>query len=106
MTDDDIDFSDDPERDAHFLAQAVIWPGPKKQITLRIDADVLGYFREQGRGFTSPGRSSMHMVDCFRLRVNPVLVPLFTLPYLLRPLSVTNYLCCRASLIWKAKRYG
>ncbi|MFO1359027.1 MAG: BrnA antitoxin family protein [Plasticicumulans sp.] len=51
MTDDDIDFSDDPERDAQFLAQAVIWPGPKKQITLRIDADVLGYFREQGRGY-------------------------------------------------------
>ncbi|HNF64600.1 BrnA antitoxin family protein [Plasticicumulans sp.] len=51
MTDDDIDFSDDPERDAHFLAQAVILPGPKKQITLRIDADVLGYFREQGRGY-------------------------------------------------------
>jgi len=36
--------------DRIFFANAILWPGPKKQITLRIDPDVLIFFRKHGRG--------------------------------------------------------
>jgi uncharacterized protein (DUF4415 family) len=36
-----------------FFARAILWPGPKKQITLRLDPDVLTFFRKQGRGYQS-----------------------------------------------------
>jgi uncharacterized protein (DUF4415 family) len=51
MRDEDIDFSDIPEQGPDFFANAIIWPGPKKQVTLRIDPDVLKFFRKQGRGY-------------------------------------------------------
>jgi uncharacterized protein (DUF4415 family) len=51
MRDEDIDFSDIPEQGSDFFANAIVWPGPKKQITLRIDPDVLKFFRKQGRGY-------------------------------------------------------
>ena len=53
MRDEDIDFSDIPEQGADFFANAILWPGPKKQITLRIDPDVLTFFRKHGRGYQS-----------------------------------------------------
>jgi uncharacterized protein (DUF4415 family) len=53
LRDEDIDFSDMPELGPDFFARAIIWPGPKKQITLRIDPDVLTSFRKQGRGYQS-----------------------------------------------------
>jgi uncharacterized protein (DUF4415 family) len=53
LRDEDIDFSDIPEQGADFFAQAIIWPGPKKQITLRVDPDVLTFFRKQGKGYQS-----------------------------------------------------
>jgi len=37
--------------DRIFFANAILWPGPKKQITLRIDPDVLIFFRKHGRGY-------------------------------------------------------
>lgn len=49
--DEDIDFSDIPKQGPNFFANAILWPGPKKQITLRIDPDVLAFFRKQGRGY-------------------------------------------------------
>jgi len=51
MRDGDIDFSDIPKQGAEFFAHAILWPGPKKQITLRIDPDVLKFFRKCGRGY-------------------------------------------------------
>jgi uncharacterized protein (DUF4415 family) len=51
MRDEDIDFSDAPELGPDFFANAILWPGPKKQITLRVDPDVLKFFRKQGRGY-------------------------------------------------------
>jgi uncharacterized protein (DUF4415 family) len=36
---------------ADFFKNAILWPGPKKQITLRIDPDVLTFFRKHGRGY-------------------------------------------------------
>jgi uncharacterized protein (DUF4415 family) len=53
MRDEDIDFSDIPKLGPDFFAKAIIWPGPKKQITLRIDPDVLTFFRKHGRGYQS-----------------------------------------------------
>lgn len=51
MRDEDIDFSDAPELGPDFFKNAIIWPGPKKQITLRVDPDVLKFFRKHGRGY-------------------------------------------------------
>jgi len=42
-----------PELGPDFFARAIIWPGSKKQITLRIDPDVLTFFRKQGSGYQS-----------------------------------------------------
>jgi uncharacterized protein (DUF4415 family) len=51
MRDEDIDFSDIPKLGPDFFANAIIWPGPKEQITLRLDPDVLKFFRKRGRGY-------------------------------------------------------
>ena len=53
LKDSEIDFSDAPELGPDFFARAIIWPGPKKQITLRLDPDVLTFFRKHGRGYQS-----------------------------------------------------
>ncbi len=51
MPDENIDFSDIPRQGADFFANAIVWAGPKQQITLRLDPDVLKFFRKQGRGY-------------------------------------------------------
>src|SRR5271163_1835903 len=51
MRDEDIDFPDIPKMSPDFFKNAIIWPGPKKQITLRVDPDVLTFFRKHGRGY-------------------------------------------------------
>lgn len=51
MKDEDIDLSDSPELGPDFFKNAIFWPGPKKQITLRLDPDVVKFFRQQGRGY-------------------------------------------------------
>jgi len=51
MKDQDIDVSDNAELDAQFFREAIWWPGPKQQITLRLDPDVLAFFRKRGRGY-------------------------------------------------------
>ena len=53
MRDEDIDYSDIPKQGPDFFANAILWPGPKEQITLRIDPDVLTFFRKHGRGYQS-----------------------------------------------------
>ena len=52
MTDEEIDYSDIPEIDAAFFetARVVIPPG-KKQITIRLDNDILAWLKSQGRGY-------------------------------------------------------
>jgi len=47
----DIDYSEIPKQGLDFFANAILWPGPKKQITLRIDPDVLAFFRKTGKGY-------------------------------------------------------
>jgi uncharacterized protein (DUF4415 family) len=56
MTDEDINLSDIPEITPEMFARAVVRHGlkpepTKEQITLRIDSDVLAWFRAQGRGY-------------------------------------------------------
>lgn len=47
-----IDFSDIPETDAAFWANAELrLPGNKKGVYLRIDPDILEWFRKQGKGY-------------------------------------------------------
>lgn len=54
--DEDIDFSDIPELTPEAFARAVarrgMRPVPRKeQVTLRLDADVLAWFKSQGKGY-------------------------------------------------------
>jgi uncharacterized protein (DUF4415 family) len=56
MTDEEIDFSDCPEITPEMFAKAVVRRGlpvtkTKTQVTLRIDSDVLEWFKSQGRGY-------------------------------------------------------
>jgi len=51
MKDKEIDLSEIPELDSEFFSEAVLWPGRKRQITLRIDPDVLAFFRKHGKGY-------------------------------------------------------
>jgi uncharacterized protein (DUF4415 family) len=56
MSDDEIDLSDIPEITPEMFARAVVRQGlppepRKEQVTLRIDSDVLDWFRSQGRGY-------------------------------------------------------
>ena len=51
LPDQDIDYSDIPKQGADFFAKAILWQGPKKQITLRLDPDVLAFFRKRGKGY-------------------------------------------------------
>lgn len=58
MRDEDIDFSDLPEIPPEEFAQALVRQGlkpiaRKSQITLRIDTDVLEWFRAKGPGYQS-----------------------------------------------------
>ncbi len=51
MKDEHIDLSDIPEADEAFFRTAVRWPGHKRQITLRLDPDIVAFFRRQGKGY-------------------------------------------------------
>ena len=52
MTDDEIDFSDIPELDEKFFRNAEIrLPIRKQHVSMRLDADVLDWFRRQGQGY-------------------------------------------------------
>src|SRR6202140_2687289 len=52
MKDADIDYSDIPPLDKSFLKRATTaWPPVKKQLTIRLDADVLDWLKAHGRGY-------------------------------------------------------
>jgi len=57
MADEDIDLSDCPEITPEQFARSVVRRGGlpsakhKDQVTLRIDSDVLEWFKQQGRGY-------------------------------------------------------
>ena len=48
----DIDYSDIPPLDKTFLKRATAaWPPVKRQLTIRLDADVLDWLKGHGRGY-------------------------------------------------------
>ena len=51
MTDEELDYSDNPPLDEDFFSEAITWRGNKQQITLRLDQDVLDFYRKQGKGY-------------------------------------------------------
>lgn len=56
MGDKDIDFSDIPRTTPEFWAQGIVRKGlkpvvRKNQLTLRIDQDVIEFFKQEGRGY-------------------------------------------------------
>ena len=53
MKDKDIDTSDIPELDDDFFERAEIRVPPKQPVTLRLDADVVVWFKSQGQGYMS-----------------------------------------------------
>ena len=51
MTDADIDYSDSPAEDEAFWAEAEWWmPVSKTRLSLRLDSDVVDWFKAQGPG--------------------------------------------------------
>jgi len=53
MPDDQIDYSDAPFRPDAVWMKAAALPRVKQQITLRLDADVLDFFRHTGKRYQS-----------------------------------------------------
>lgn len=56
MTDEDIDLEETPEIPAEMFARAIVRRGlkpvsRKTQLTLRIDSDVLEFYKKQGAGY-------------------------------------------------------
>ncbi|HEV7798487.1 MAG TPA: BrnA antitoxin family protein [Pyrinomonadaceae bacterium] len=56
MTDNDIDLSDNPEIPAEMFARGIVRRGlkpvrRKDQLTLRVDSDVVAWYRNQGSGY-------------------------------------------------------
>ncbi len=52
MQDNEIDFSDIPETAESFWADAnVVLPKEKTAISIRLDNDILDFFKKQGKGY-------------------------------------------------------
>ena len=56
MKDEDIDLSEIPEITPEMFARGIVRRGlkpipPKQQLTLRMDSDVIEWFKNQGRGY-------------------------------------------------------
>lgn len=54
LNDEDIDYSDIPELGEEFWKKAhVVFPARKKVLTIRLDEDVLEWFKSKGKGYQS-----------------------------------------------------
>jgi len=51
MRDEEIDMDEVPELGDEFFARAELHVPPKQAVTMRLDADVLSWFKEQGGGY-------------------------------------------------------
>ena len=52
MSDDDMDYSDNPPLDEDFWANAkLVLPEPKTSIGIRLDHDIVSWFKKQGTGY-------------------------------------------------------
>lgn len=54
IKDEDIDYSDIPELDDNFWKNAkLVQPHNKKAISIRLDQDIIDFFKSDGRGYQS-----------------------------------------------------
>ena len=54
ISDAEIDTSDIPELDDHFWAKAkMVTPITKQALSIRLDSDILDWFKKQGKGYQS-----------------------------------------------------
>jgi len=51
MSDKDIDLDDIPELDEEFFKNAQLQLPSKQAVTMRLDSDVLEWFKKQGKGY-------------------------------------------------------
>ena len=52
IKDSDIDYSDVPELDENFWKNAkLVVPTKKRSVSIRLDEDLLAWFKEQGHGY-------------------------------------------------------
>ena len=69
MRDADIDYSDIPPLDRTFLKKATTpWPPVKRQLTIRLDADVLAWLKGQGKGYQTRINRILRLVMEAQLR--------------------------------------
>ncbi len=62
LDDNEIDYSDSPELDNSFFENATIkLPEPKKAVNLRIDNDVLEWYKKQGTGYQTRMNAVLRM---------------------------------------------
>ena len=62
LKDSEIDCSDIPELDSTFFKNAkLVIPEPKKSISLRIDSDVLSWFKSKGNGYQTKMNAVLRM---------------------------------------------
>ena len=73
MKDEDIDFSDIPPVPAEMFARGIVRRGlkpviRKRQLTLRMDSDVIEWFKKQGQGYQTKINSLLraYMEEHFR----------------------------------------
>jgi uncharacterized protein (DUF4415 family) len=73
-TDEDIDYSDIPALDDSFFTQPTVqWPPAKRQVTVRLDTDVLDWLKAYGRGYqTRMNRILRAVMDSQRPRTKPL----------------------------------
>jgi uncharacterized protein (DUF4415 family) len=73
LRDEDIDYSDIPELDDEVFAQPLVpWPPRKEPITICVDAEVLDWFKDQGRGYqTRINQVLRRYMDVASERVRP-----------------------------------
>ena len=76
MKDAEIDHSEIPPLDKSFFKRATeAWPPAKRQLTIRLDADVLNWLRANGRGYQTRInrilRAAMEGAPPRRLRLAP-----------------------------------
>ena len=73
LRDEEIDYSDIPELDDEVFAQPLVaWPPRKESITIRVDPDVLDWFKDQGRSYqTRINQVLRRYMDVAQERVRP-----------------------------------
>ncbi|MBN1760979.1 MAG: BrnA antitoxin family protein [Chitinispirillaceae bacterium] len=62
MDDNEINLEDSPELDDSFFANATIrMPEPKKSVSLRLDPDILEWYKHQGPGYQTRMNAVLRM---------------------------------------------